>query len=129
MLHPHLLGWILTDLLKRHPDAPISRWLLHEFGVRRGTTNNPPTRVDRLWRALAAAATAVVCLGVAERAITLTERFPAYATSSYVLTGIAIFAGMFGLLASLSTVIELARAPFSPPKTQRTPVAPRADRP
>ncbi len=114
MLHPHLLAWILTDLLKRHPDAPISRWLLYEFGVRRGTTNSPPTRVDRLWRALAAAATAAICLGVAVPAMTLTERFPTYATSSYVLTGIAIFAGMFGLLASLSTVIELARVPFSP---------------
>src|SRR6266571_3414898 len=90
MIEPVLLARVLTDLLKRHPDASLSRWLLYEVGVRRGTINRPPTKVDRIWRAGASAATAAVC------------------------PGIAVFGAMFGFMAALSTIIELARAPFSP---------------
>ncbi len=114
MIEPVLLARVLTDLLKRHPDASLSRWLLYEVGVRRGTINRPPTKVDRIWRAGASAATAAVCLGIAVGAIGLTERVPNFSTSSYVLTGIAVFGAMFGFMAALSTIIELARAPFSP---------------
>src|SRR2546426_1961102 len=74
MIEPVLLARVLTDLLKRHPNASLSRWLLYEVGVRRGTINRPPTKVDRIWRAGASAATAAVCLGIAVGAIGLTER-------------------------------------------------------
>src|SRR6266571_834969 len=90
MIEPVLLARVLTDLLKRHPDASLSRWLLYEVGVRRGTINRPPTKVDRIWRAGASAATAAVCLGIAVGAIGLTERVPNFSTSSYVLTGIEV---------------------------------------
>ena len=118
MIEPILLHRVLTDLLKRHPDAPLSRWLLFEIGVRRGTTNSPPSRIDRLWRALAAAITAAICLATAVGAISLTEGRPSFSTSSYILTGVAVFGFMCGVIAGLSALIELVRAPFSPRRSE-----------
>ena len=112
--HVFFLGRDITAALKRHPNATISRLLLREFGVRRGTSFSPPTKVDRLWRAGASAVTAAICFGMMDGATYLSDHWPSFSVASYVFTGLAVFGYMFGIIAAAATLLELGRVPFAP---------------
>jgi fluoride ion exporter CrcB/FEX len=114
MLGLHVLAPLLKDILQRHPDAPLSRWLLREVGVRRGTANKPPNRVDRLLRAAAAAVIAAIALGLGVVALTASDKYPALSPRSHLLTGIGFFGVFSAFTAVVVAVSELVKALFAP---------------
>ena len=117
MLEFHALSRrLLTAILREHPDSRISRVLLRDLDTPRDSAG-PLTRVNRLWRALAAAAAGALCFAAAFGAFTVSERLPGLSRSSNLLMGVAFFAGMLGLLALVLTVRELLEDPFAPPSS------------
>jgi hypothetical protein len=104
---------MLLASLRKSPQRPFSRALLFEFSVRKGSSDRPLSRRERVWTGVARVLSALACLGAGAAIMTWADRFPNLSTTNHVLSGIGFVLVMLAILVALSGVIELVRAPFA----------------
>lgn len=108
------LARILIPVLQSRRD-PVSRSLVFRMGVHPTGPGNAWTGQDRIASGLLGLLTAGICFGIAAMAGAWSSRLQAGTTADMVASGIVFMTGIGGLLAAVSGLIDLARAPFTRP--------------
>src|SRR5262245_33184975 len=113
---------ILYPVLKSRRD-PVSKALVFHFGVRPSGPGGAWTRRDRAVSGLLSLLTAGACVGIVVIAARIDAHAMNLSTTSYVATGATVVFSLLALLAVISGLVDLVRAPFTKSMPAREPVA------